>query len=499
MAVSNPAQSYMARTSYAKLPVALWALFVGGAVLGLATPNPLLTPASIILLPVFMTLLWRPGETPVLLFVISFQWLQVTARVFHANVLNVEVAQLSQYTVGSELPSVKGAIWLSLLGLLVLAIGMRWGMRRLGRVEEERASEEAMGFSTDRAFLLYVGCTVLASVLEANAWSFGGLIQVVRAAAAVKWIGFFLFGYIALKRRERLLLLAAAIAIEFLAGIGFFSGFKTVIFLTLILVFTVHYRLKAGTIVSGLVLLTALVIFGAGWTSIKGEFRAYLNQGTSAQATLVTRSEQFDKLIELIGDVEGEDLSIAVGDLFGRIAYVDYFALSMGYVPDVLPYEGGELWKQSIMHTLTPRVFFPNKPVLPSDSEMTMRYTGLYLASGEEGTSISIGYMGESYIDFGPYGMFVPIFLLGVLWGLMYYYFLSRARFVTIGYAFATALLVGAYQFEMTGLKLFGGMVMGFLVLALILRFTERHIGAWLQGGGQGASTPVRELAYDGG
>ena len=492
------APSLPAKSPYASLPAALWALFGAGALLGLLTPNPLLTAASIMLLPVFMTLLWRQGETPVLLFAISFQWLQVTAKVFHANVLGIEVTQLSQYTIGAELASIEKAIWLSLVGLLALAVGMRWGMRKLGDVEMERSAWEASRFSTDRAFLLYLGCTALATILVANAWAFGGLVQIVRAAAGIKWAGFFLFGYLVLKRQERYLLLLLAIAVEFIGGIGFFSGFKTVIFVTLILVFTVRHRLKAGGIANGLVLLAALIIFGAAWTSIKEEFRAFLNQGTSAQATLVTRSEQFDKLAELVGDLEWNEVSLAVGDLFGRIAYVDYFALSMDYVPGVLPHEGGELWKQSLIHTFTPRVFFPDKPRLPSDSEMTMKYTGLYLASDAEGTSISIGYMGESYIDFGPYLMFLPILLLGALWGSMYYYFLSRARYVIVGYAFATALLVGAYQFEMTGIKLFGGMVMGFIVLALIMRFTEKPVGAWLETGAPSAVTPVGGIAYEG-
>lgn len=483
-----------------KLPGSLVALFVGVASLGLLTPNPFLTAASVLVLPVFMKLLWRPGETPVLLFAVSFQWLQVTAKVFHANVLGLNVTELSDYTIASRLPSVESAVWLGLIGLLVLAGGMHLGIRRLGPVERDRAMWEAMQFSTDRAFVFYLLCTVLASVLQANAWAFGGLIQVVRAAVAIKWVGFFLLGYLVLMRRERYVLLMIAVGMEFISGIGFFSGFKTVIFVTLILVFTVRYRLKAGTVISGLVLLGALVVFGATWTSIKGEFRAYLNQGTDAQATLVSRSEQFDKLVELVGDLNGETLSLAVGDMFGRIAYVDYFALSMDYVPEVLPHEGGELWKQSVMHVFTPRALFPNKPILPSDSELTMRYTGLALASDDEGTSISIGYMGESYIDFGSLGMFVPILLLGVLWGFMYYYFLSRAHFVSMGYAFATALLVGAYQFEMTGIKLFGGMVMGFLVLALIMRFTERQVGAWLQsGGGQEEIARVRRVAYEGG
>ena len=89
--------------------------------------------------------------------------------------------------------------------------------------------------------------------------------------------------------------------------------------------------------------------------------------------------------------------------------------------------------------------------------------------------------MGESYIDFGPVWMFLPILILGFLWGWMYVYFMTRARSVLLGYAFATAVLLNAYQFEMAGIKLVGGVVMDFLVLALLLRFAEKYIVGWLR------------------
>jgi len=449
------------------------------------------------LLPVFVSLLWRPGETPVLLFAVSFQWLQVTAKVFHANVLGLDVTELSEYAV-LDLPLIEQAVWLGLAGLIVLAVGMRVGMWKLGAGVGERARVEAEHFSPDRAFILYLVVAAADTLLEAYIWNFGAFIQVVRAASGIKWVAFFILGYVVLKRRERYPLFAIAVLIEFIGGIGFFSGFKTVIFVTLIIAFTVRHRLKAGTVAFALTLLALLLVLGAAWTSIKPEFREYVNQGSRQQVVVVPRADQFQKLGELIGDVDRHDLAESIGDLFGRIAYVDYFALVLEYVPEFTPHEEGAVWKQSITHVLTPRVFFPDKPSLLSDSELTMQYTGLRLASDDEGTSISIGYMGESYIDFGAYGMFIPIFLLGLMWGLMYFYFISRARFVVIGYAFATTLLLGAYQFEMASIKLLGGVLMKFLVLAMIMYLADRYVGRWLQGKEQSSQLTVGALAREG-
>src|SRR5438067_11835823 len=56
-----------------------------GAVVGYLTPNPLLTSASILVLLLLLKLLWRAGEPPVLLFAASFQWIQITTRIFNAD------------------------------------------------------------------------------------------------------------------------------------------------------------------------------------------------------------------------------------------------------------------------------------------------------------------------------------------------------------------------------------------------------------------------------
>ena len=322
------------------------------------------------------------------------------------------------------------------------------------------------------------------------------MTQILLSAVAVKWVFFFLLGYLVIQRNERYPYFLTAIAIEFIGGIGFFSGFKTVIFVTLLVVFTVRYQLRPGAIVMGTVLLAALLVFGAAWTSVKSEYRNFLTQGERSQTTVVSRSEQLDRLGALIGSLSWEDVQEGMEPLFIRIAYVDFFALTMDFVPEYRPHEGGKVWMESILHVLKPRVLFPDKPVLKSDSEFTMQYTGLFLASDAEGTSISIGYMGESYIDFGVPGMFVPILILGFFWGWLYAFFISRAQSAIFGYAFATALLIEAYQFEMAGIKLFGGVTMKFMVFALLLHFLEPRLRAWLEGGSAPARLPRPSLAH---
>jgi len=111
---------------------------------------------------------------------------------------------------------------------------------------------------------------------------------------------------------------------------------------------------------------------------------------------------------------------------------------------------------------------------------MSMFYTGLALASAAQGTSISMGYMVESYIDFGPVFMYVPIFLLGTLWGGMYRYFVSRGPPTLLGYSVAVTVLINANQFGMYTSKLLGSMLMSFIVMALLLRFVLPYLWGWI-------------------
>lgn len=452
----------------------LLALFLLAAGLGMFTSNPALTAAAILVLPVFMALLWRRGEPPVLLFAVGFQWVQVVTKVFQANSYGVTVAELTGK------PSIGLVVWLSLLGLLVLAVGMRLMLRRLGEARLEQARRELAAIRPVRAFWLYVALSVLAEVISTYAWSAGGLAQQMIALSEIRWIGLFLFAYVALAQKKMRLLLLAVVAYEVIGGIGFFAGFKTPIFVLLIAVGTVRYNVRPSSVALAALLIGVLFYAGAAWTAVKGEYRQFLNDGTRSQNQVVTQTEAVLGLFERLAMLSHAEVMDATHSMYNRLAYVEYFTAVTEYVPAARPHGEGEIWKASLMHVLMPRALFPDKPRLPSDSELTMEWTGYYLASEAEGTSISIGYMGESYADFGVPGMFVPVFLIGLLWGGIYVWFVRRSPYVLVGYAFAVAMLVGAYQFEMAGIKLLGGTLNKFIVFALMMRFFGGKLGRWL-------------------
>ncbi|HKO11598.1 MAG TPA: hypothetical protein VJV22_06505 [Acidobacteriaceae bacterium] len=454
---------------------ALYLAALAAVAVALTTTNALLTTASILVLLLLSRLLWRPGEPPVLLFVAGFQWLQVTTLVFTADYYRKPVWQLSRSD------SVETAIWLGLLGIAALTIGMRLGVRRVKPWSRRTMDLQLACLSVDRLAIAYLLLALFSAVVPYFRWQLLSIAQLLFALGSLKWVFYVLLGYATLKRRTKVWYFLAATVVEFIAGIGFFSGFKTVLFFFALVLIGVNVRLRARTVLVGASVFVVVVLTSLAWMNIREGYRSFLNKGTGQQVVLVSPTEQVAEFTDLMLSVDGTDLRESTRQMLGRLAYVEYFADVLDYVPRHHPFEGGAILWRSLRHILIPRFLDPAKPVLESDSEITMRYTGLTLASGNQGTSISIGYMAEAYVDFGVAGILVLTLLFGWLWGSMYSWLVTHTSVIATGLAFGATLLMNANQFEMAQVKLLGGMVAEFLVFALVLRFAMPRIHAWLE------------------
>lgn len=438
------------------------------------TSNPLLSAAGVLILAFLIALFWRPGEPPILAWTVLFPWIQVVTAVVQADVAGTAVSSLSLRNHAED------AIWLSIIGIAVLATGLRLGSRSVEVVDPKVVDAQLRAVSLARLFALYLAFAVLAALVATFQAFLPSLAQALARLVNLKWAFFFLLGYLTLRRRRDRQYFVIAVLIELVSGIGFFAEFRLVFFISILVILSVQFRLTWKNITMAGLGTIAMVLMALAWTHVKPQYREYLNQGTNRQVSLVSPTERVGSFVSLTTEVSPEDLEDAVNPLLNRIAYVDYFAAAIDYVPARRPHERGNLLMQAVLHVLHPRFLYPDKAPL-SDSEITTMYTGVSVAGEEQGTSISIGFMGESYIDFGRYVMFVPIFLVGIMWGMAY------ARFVHypirgIGYAFGIAMLLHANEFVgMSGPKLLGGTITDFVILALFLRYVMPWLLAWLQ------------------
>lgn len=459
----------------AHLPGWLQAVLIVAILGGALTSNAALTAAALVVLALLLRVLRRPGESPVLLFAVGMQWAQVTAKVFEADYQGVPVDDLGHSIQLST------AIWLGLAGVAVLAIGMHAALRSLRTPPFKEVDAGARSLSTDRIFVLYLVTLAIGIGTQPLLWRMLPIAEALRALGEIRWAFYFLLGFHTLRWRRNTTYFLAATAIELLAGIGYFSSFKTVLFMAIIVAIASGRRVNVRSLTVVMIAGTATVVFALAWQSVKGQYRKYLNQGTHQQVALVSTEAQVQTFGTMMTSVDSRQLTGAVPSLLDRLAYVDFFADVLDHVPAALPHEGGALLWRAIVHVLTPRILFPDKPVLESDSEETMRYTGRVLASGAEGTSFSLGYMVEQYIDFGYWGMFLPIFLIGLAWGGIYRYCMTRPFPAAFNIAFAAALMIYVDEFEMAEIKLIGGTLMRFIVFALFMRLALPGLVVWLR------------------
>lgn len=453
---------------YMSFTIRAWVIY--GAIawtLSFLSPNLYLTFASLMALPVFVTMLWRVGEPPILFFCVAFQWLQVCTKVFHADVLGLSI---EDYAMGW---TISDAIWLSLIGLLVLSCGIRLALANFKPSIASRIRIEIESLSTQKIWYAYLAIYLVTFFGEQYIWLIPRLSQILLMVFQLKWVLFFMLALTVIGKKEGYTLLLAAFLLEVFSGFtGFFANYKQVFFVLAIVLMTFLRELNFKLIGRLLLLVAAVGYLAVIWSAIKQEYRDYLNQGTGLQVVLVPLSDRTSKLLDLYLEADWETFEHGVEALAERIAYVDYFARVLDMVPSGIPHAEGEMWSRAVKHVLTPRLLFPEKAAVVSDTEDTQRYTGYRLIEqGGNVTTIPLGYFTESYIDFGRYGMMVPLFLVGLVWGFIYRYFLSTSRELLFGYSLVVAVLITASTFEISTIKMVGGVLMGFIVLALLQKW----------------------------
>ncbi len=462
--------------AWVMLPLWLWAVTIALTVWGTFSANPRLTPVSIIILTGCIQLLWRRGEPPVLVFACAMQWLQAASVIFYTNFYNVSVEQAAG---GPELET---ATWLSVIAVLVLALGMRLALLRCRRSQHVQLAAEGFRVNIANAFIFYIVSFAISTVAVRIAFQVPGLTQLIFALIALKWTAVFVLAYCVIEQRAGYVFLTIVVMLELAVGLlGFFAGFKSIFFVLLVVALASPFAFRGRRLALTISTVFALFLFGVVWSAIKADYREFLTEGSGQQEVVVPVEERVGKLGDLITGFTWDNFTDGLDAMILRVSYVKLFALTLMNVPGTVPYEHGTLWLGALKHIITPRLFFPEKAGI-SDSDRTILYAGVQVAGEERGTSIGIGYVAESYVDFGPFWMFAPILLLGIFYGFIYRVFVIHSRTKLIWTAIASAILIfGAYTIEVSNIKIVGGNVTALLVMTVLYLVFGRVFRAWLE------------------
>jgi len=456
--------------------------FMGvGVFLVLMSPfsrDPLAFAACGILPWVILRLIGSAYTPAAVAYYILWQWLQSFARVVQSLVDGETLAG------GIYGPAVERAFWYSLASLLVIAIAFRLVL--LGQRQPPTAALAVAHryWRVRDLFLLYLVSVVVSAICTYLSHAVPSLEQPFQAAGYVKVLALvMLFSAVMTSGGKGWQILVGVLLVEVLSGFtGLFSDFKSVFIYLAVTAVAARIRWNGTMAVATVALATILIGLGLFWTSVKGEFRQYATGSSESQTVRTTLSSRFEYLGGKAADASDIDWDLAAYALLTRLAYIDIFGSVIG-VQDVAPEPGYmRQWTDGLEHVLKPRFLFPNKPPLV-DTEVFVRLArGDVTESLRGGTSISVGYMAENYVDLGFPGMLVGVFALASLAALICRYFATRPVpwMMREGVVLAILYQMGHDGVEISLPKMLGTLLMTFAVWSIIARWGFPVILKWL-------------------
>ena len=440
-------------------PAGKWILIIG-AFLALFSDYTLASLFGACGLFLLHAMFWTRRQPAVLFWALLHQWLQVNIALIYANFTGQDFTELFRYRENAW-----NAYWLGMTGWLAFSLGL-WCMTR--KASHDSIENWARQLNPEKCLKLYASFLAINIILPYL--PLRGLGQLLIALSMLKWGFFYLFFAASMTSGRYKKILILLIIIEILYSLfSIFSEFKSILIMPLVLL-PAFFKDRIGLkkILLGAVIGSILLTLGLIWTAVKSDYREFLSGGQKGQVINVNRDEAMAELGKLIASTDSEKIANAIPDMVSRISYLDFLSGTISNVPQNLPHEDGEITKKAITHMLTPRILFPDKEEI-HDSLHTNKYVGEYVADYLT-TSISIGYIGDLYIDFG-YLAPVAVFLDGLLIGFLFRFIFQQDKEAGWGLFLTIPLFFIVYLFETALIRQISMVVTYTLVILAVSKF----------------------------
>jgi hypothetical protein len=458
----------------------LIALGAAGLVAGVVTGD-WLTGVSIITLMICIRLVWTNDGLFVLPIALSFHWMQGNVGLIYLGLTGREVAAVYD-------SDWRPMVMIALGCCLAIAAGIRLGLQ-VKKAPDPTISRPGFAFSFGLLVAAYVVTIILEGTLSAVAPDYPSLRQIITTFDSARLGVLFLILRRLCSPPPRFGLVALVVAIEIVLGItGFFAGFREPIVLAVLAVLEVFDRRNARHWLALAVASVAICALGVLWMGIRGDYRREYVEVDQFSGSRNARINRVEDLTSSFMKNDTDSLLRTTDQLVDRMWTIYYPALALKRVPSVIPHTNGQIVGLALLHIVTPRIFFPNKGELPSDSDEVRKYANVAVAGREVNTSIAFGYSAESYIDFGLPWMFLPVFVYGIFVGACYTVFRSVIWHRELFVSFATvSFWISVYLFERSWATMLG-VTVGFMVylggpMVLLDRFLLIQYSAKQAGG----------------
>jgi hypothetical protein len=353
------------------------------------------------------------SSVPVLFAAFTFQWIQVCSGFFYTLVTGraLEATHASDY---------RTMMHLGLLSILALAAGIRLGYEVLARRTTAHSIDTPI-VSNTTLWVLYGGSLGATATMQSLAWQYPLLTQPILALTFARLAILYLLLRRLVAPQLNVVALGGVVALEVVLGLtSYFAGFREPLVLATLAILEVFDRRKTAHWATAAVLVATASFLGLLWLGVRVEYRRDFADIEMFEESRDMRLARLQELTEGWWKRDSHEFWWNLDLLMDRLWTIYYPALAVARVPSALPHTDGQLMANALAHVFMPRVLFPDKPVLESDSEMVRQYSGVWVAGADENTSIAFGYVAESYLDFGVPLMFVPMLLWGVVVGSAY-------------------------------------------------------------------------------
>ncbi|MBN8834502.1 MAG: hypothetical protein BGO53_00815 [Sphingobacteriales bacterium 39-19] len=220
-----------------------------------------------------------------------------------------------------------------------------------------------------------------------------------------KFIGLFLLilGNKRLKPLPMVLVMGSIVSSSL--GEGMFHDLLTWIIFTAS-IFAIKYKISFNTKVIG---AFVFILLALSIQLLKGSFRKAL--GTGEQGSIETLANVYEEENSKKGIFNYESIASANT----RINQGWIITNIMITVPDKEPYSNGKELMQLLEAAILPRILAPDK-LRAGDPEILYKYSGVRVTTG---TSMALGAIGDAYVNYGPWGGCIFMFVMGLVYSFI--------------------------------------------------------------------------------
>ncbi len=397
---------------------------------------------------IYLLLIWKAGETFPLLYLFLFTFF--IQYVFSTHLIYSQYGALrKQMPIGED--QLFAYILPALLSLFlgVFIFNRDFHIRNLiDRIDKEQAFVMGcilltVSYGLDIAPL--IGITALKSILSFTSY--------------LKYIAAFCFLFTDFRLKYPLVVFIFGQLALVVLQTGVFMdliNWATYLFFIVSLKFRISFIFRASFIFIAVPILLLI-------QSVKDEYRS-VTWSNKREAGLSLFTELAQKRSEKDADNPFAETRGVVNTV-GRLNQGWHLGMVLKRVPLKEPFSNGAEMKEDVIASFLPRLFFEDKKNIHT-REKFYKYTGHKLSKK---TAMTIGILGDFYVNFGRVGSFVMLFIFGALVARLLYIFMTRyvlpdpINIVWIPYMF-TYLIRADNDFY----TLFNGIVKGFIIFLVI-------------------------------